>query len=155
MYINMTFGQATCQLFCRYSQSTLAVSCVCWIVPTVTCDSIKKTCGCSCLKCTDLWHNWWVAGVLTALPPKLNVKTGLLPSLYFGIYYSFRFSTCCLLRFSECFLVISGFWIAVKNRICYSFSIVVSQWAPFSWVSPWLKPLVTSLYLIKVGLYYR
>jgi len=33
-----------------------AWSCVCWIVPIVTCDSIKRTCGCSGLKC-----NWSVA----------------------------------------------------------------------------------------------
>jgi len=42
----------------------------------------------------DQWHNWRVAGVRTAFPPaKLNVKTGPLPSLYFGIiYYSCGFS---------------------------------------------------------------
>jgi len=28
-----------------------------------------------------------------------------------------------------------------------------SQWAPFSYVFPWLKPLVTSLHLIKARLY--
>jgi len=49
MNLNMTVGQAACQLLCRYIQSTLAASCVFWIVPIVTCDSIKKTCGCSCL----------------------------------------------------------------------------------------------------------
>jgi len=65
-------------------------------------------------------------------PLKLNVKAGPLPSLYFGIYYSFGFSRCCLLRFSECFPVISGFCIAVQSRICYCFSIIVSQWDPFS-----------------------
>jgi len=48
----MTVGQAACKLLCRYTQRTLAASCVCWIVPTVTCDSIKRTCGCSCLECT-------------------------------------------------------------------------------------------------------
>jgi len=47
-----TIGQAACRLLCRYTQSTLAASCVCWIVRIVTCDSIKRTCGCSCLKCT-------------------------------------------------------------------------------------------------------
>jgi len=52
MNINMTVGQAACQLLCRYTQSTLAATCVCWIVPIVTFDSIKRTCGCSCLKCT-------------------------------------------------------------------------------------------------------
>jgi len=48
----MTVGQAACHLLCRYTQGTLAASCVCWIVPIVTFDSIKRTCGCSCLKCT-------------------------------------------------------------------------------------------------------
>ena len=32
----------------------------------------------------DQWHNWRMAGVRTAPPAKLNVKTGPLPSLYFG-----------------------------------------------------------------------
>jgi len=52
MNLNMTVGQAACQLLCRHAQSPLAASCVCWIVPIATCDSIKRTCGCSCLKCT-------------------------------------------------------------------------------------------------------
>jgi len=29
MNLNMTVGQAACQLLCRYTQSTLAASCVC------------------------------------------------------------------------------------------------------------------------------
>jgi len=41
----------------------------------------------------DQWHNWRVAGVRTAPPPaKRNLKTGPLPSLYFGICYAFDFS---------------------------------------------------------------
>jgi len=52
MNLNMTVGQAACQLLCQYTQSPLAAPCVCWIVPIETCDSIKRTCGCSCLKCT-------------------------------------------------------------------------------------------------------
>ena len=52
MNLNMTVGQAACQLLCRYTQSVLATSCVCWIVPIVTCDSVKKSFGCSCLTCT-------------------------------------------------------------------------------------------------------
>jgi len=56
-------------------------------------------------------------------PAKLNVKTGPLPSLYFGIYYSFRFSRLLFfLHFSECFPVISGFCIAVQCRIYCCFS---------------------------------
>jgi len=52
MNLNMAVGQTACQLLCRYTQSTLAATCVFWIVPIVMCDSIKRTCGCSCLKCT-------------------------------------------------------------------------------------------------------
>jgi len=33
--------------------------------------------------------------------------------------------------------------------------LIVSQWGPFSYVSPWLKPLVTSLHLIKARLHCR
>jgi len=29
MNLDRTFGQAACQLLCRYTQSTLAASCVC------------------------------------------------------------------------------------------------------------------------------
>ena len=54
MNLNMTVGQAACQLLCRYTQSMLAAFCVCWIVPIVTCYSIKRTFGWSCLKCTWL-----------------------------------------------------------------------------------------------------
>ena len=74
--------------------------CVCWIVSIVTCESIKRTCGCSCLKCT--WSVTQLTGRRGANPPaKLNVKTGPLPSLHFGIYYSFGFSRLlffCILR---------------------------------------------------------
>jgi len=49
MNLNMTVGQAACQLLCRYTQSMLAAFCVCWIVPIVTCYSIKRTFGWSCL----------------------------------------------------------------------------------------------------------
>jgi len=88
--LNMTVGQAACQLLCRYAHSTLAASCVCWIVPDC-----------------DVWlyqKNLWVfmfemhliSGITDEPPPlplaKLNVKTGPLRSLYFGIYYSFFFN---------------------------------------------------------------
>jgi len=33
---------------------------------------------------------------------------------------------CCFLRFSECFLVILGFCLAVQYRICYCFSTIFS-----------------------------
>jgi len=40
---SMTVGQAACRLVCRYTQSRLVASCVCWIVPIVTCESGKRT----------------------------------------------------------------------------------------------------------------
>jgi len=52
MNLNMTVGQATCRVLCRYTQCTLAASCICWIVPIVTYESGERTCDCSCLKCT-------------------------------------------------------------------------------------------------------
>jgi len=40
LIMNVGQGQATCRLLCRCAQSTLATSCVCWIVPIVkTCES--------------------------------------------------------------------------------------------------------------------
>ena len=90
----------------------------------------------------DQWHNWRVARVRSAPtpskrpPPLLNVNTGRLPSLYFGIYYSFGFSRLFFLRFAECFLVISSFCITVQCRICYCFStifwVLASGWTSFS-----------------------
>ena len=52
MNLNMTVGQVACRILCRYTQSTLAASCVCWIVPIIACETDKRTCGCSCLKYT-------------------------------------------------------------------------------------------------------
>ena len=69
-----------------------------------------------------------ISGINNEPPPlaKLNVKTGPLCSLYFGIYYSFGFSRVdgCFLRFLECFPAISGFCIAVQYRVYYCFSII-------------------------------
>jgi len=51
MNVNMTVGQAACQLLCRYAQAR-------WLRPAfaessiVMCESIKRTCGCSCLICS-------------------------------------------------------------------------------------------------------
>jgi len=56
-------------------------------------------------------------------PAKLNVKMGPVPSLYFGVYYFFGFSRF-FLRFSECFPLIFGFYIAVQYQICYCFSAI-------------------------------
>ena len=100
MNLNMTLGQAACQLLCRYTQNTLAAPCVCWIVPIVTCDSWLL-----------MFERHLVsgitdgAGVRTAPLAKLNVKTGPLPSLYFGIYHSFVFSRLLFFAF---FWVFSG-----------------------------------------------
>jgi len=52
MNLNMTVGQTAYRLFCQYTQSMLAASCVCWILPIVACESGERICGCSCLKCT-------------------------------------------------------------------------------------------------------
>jgi len=71
MNLNMTFGQAACQLLCRYSQSTLAASCVCWIIPIVTSDSIVAV---HVWYAPDQWHNWRVAGVQTAPPCQAKCK---------------------------------------------------------------------------------
>jgi len=49
MNLNMTVGQAACRLLWRYTQSTLAASCVGWTVQIVTSESGERTCGCSYL----------------------------------------------------------------------------------------------------------
>jgi len=49
MNLNMMVGQAACRLLCRYTQSMLTASCVCWIVRILTSESGERTCGCSCL----------------------------------------------------------------------------------------------------------
>jgi len=49
MNLNMIVGQDTCRLLCCQTQSTLAASCIWWIMSIVTCESGEKTCGCSCL----------------------------------------------------------------------------------------------------------
>jgi len=42
MDLNMTVGQAACRLLCRYAWSTLAASCVCWIVPIFSVNQVKE-----------------------------------------------------------------------------------------------------------------
>jgi len=121
MNFSITVGKAACHLLCRYTQSMLAASCVCWIVPIVTFDSIKRTCGCYVWNAPDQWQNCRVAAEPHRPPAKRNVKTGPLPSLYFGFAILLISVDCCFLRFSECFPVISGFCIAVQYRICYCF----------------------------------
>jgi len=83
----------------------------------------------------DQWHNWRVAGVGIAPPSKINVKTGPLPSLNFGIYCSFGFSRLFFLSF---FGVLSGdfgflFSRSIPNLLLFlKYFLSVSQWAPFS-----------------------
>ena len=117
-WISIWVGQAACKLLCRYTHS----SWVCWIYRT-DCDVwlLSRTCGCSCLKCT------WSVSSLTNCPAplaKLNVKTRPLRSLDLGIYYLFGFSRLLFFAFSECFLVILGFCIAVEYRVRYCFSTI-------------------------------
>jgi len=47
--LNITIGQAACRLLYGYTRSTLAASCVCWILPIVTCESgdLIKGWGCT------------------------------------------------------------------------------------------------------------
>jgi len=93
--LNMTVGQAVCQLLCRYTQSTLAVSCVCWIVPIATCTLSKELVAVHVWNAPDQWYTILLVWV-----------------------------DCCFLRFSECFPVISGFCIAVHYRVYYCFSTI-------------------------------
>ena len=73
----------------------------------------------------DQWPNWRVAGARTSPPAKLNVKTGPLPSLYYGIfYYCFGFSRLLFFAFFEVFSGDSFFSVAVQYRICYCFSTI-------------------------------
>jgi len=80
----------------------------------------------------DQWHNW-----RTAPPPpaKLNVKTGPLRSLYFGIHYCFGFSRLLFFAF---FWVFSGDFEFLYSRsipgllLFLNYFLSVSQWAPFS-----------------------
>ena len=152
MNLNMTVGQVVCQLLCRYTQSTLAGSCVCWIVPIATCTHQK-----------NLWVFMFEMHQISGItdephPAKLNVKTGPLRSLYFGSYYSFGFSRLLFFAF---FWVFSGdfgflYSCSIPGLLLFlNYFLIVGQWAPFSKVSPWLKPLVTSLHLIKARVHCR
>ena len=78
-----------------------------------------------------------ISGITDELPPplaKLNVKTGTLRSLYFGIYYSFGFSR---LLFFAVFGVFSGDFGFLYSRsiagllLFLNYFLSVSQWAPF------------------------
>ena len=147
-----------CQILCRYTQSTLAASCVCWIVLIVTCDTIKRTNGLFMFEMhlitgrTDGWQ------VCESFRCQAKCKIPALPRLYFGIYILLVSVDCCFFAFFGVFSGDFGFLHrhSIRDLLLFlSYFLSVSQWAPYSLVSPWLKPLVTSLYLIKARLYYR
>jgi len=62
MYLNMTVGQAACQLLCRYTQSTLAVFAESYRLLRVTLS--KELVAFHVWNAPDQWHNWQVAGPL-------------------------------------------------------------------------------------------
>jgi len=80
----------------------------------------------------------------TAPPPaKRNVKTRPLPSLYFGICYSFDFSRLLFFAFFGVFSSDFGFLYSrsIPNLLLFLHCFLsVGQWAPFSLLSRWLKP---------------
>jgi len=73
-------------------------------------------------------------GVNRLLSANLNVKTGPLPSLYFGIYYSFDFS----IDFFAFFGVFSSDFVFLYSRsipdllLFLNYFLSVSQFTPFS-----------------------
>jgi len=68
-------------------------------------------------------------------PAKPNIKTRPLPSLYFGIYYSFGFGGLFFFAF---FGVLPSDFVFLYNRsmpdlvLFLNYFLSVSQWAPFS-----------------------
>ena len=54
MNLNVTVGHVAYRLLCRYTQCTLAASCIHWIVSIVACESDERTCDCSSLKWSKL-----------------------------------------------------------------------------------------------------
>ena len=68
-------------------------------------------------------------------PAMLNVKTGPLRSLYFGIYYSFGFSRLLFFVFFGVFSGDFGFLYSCSIPsllLFFNYFLSVSQWAPFS-----------------------
>jgi len=66
---------------------------------------------------------------------KLNLKTGLLRSLYFGIYYSFDFSRLLFFAFFGVFTGDFGFLYSCSIPgllLLLNYFLSVSQWATFS-----------------------
>jgi len=71
---------------------------------------------------SDITDGW--QGCEPPLPAKLNVKTGPLPSLYFGIYYSFGFRRLLFFYVFGMFSGEFGFLYSGQYRIGFS---LVSQ----------------------------
>jgi len=82
------------------------------------------------------WHNWRVTRVrATTTPVKLNVKSWPLPSLYFGIYYSFGSVDCCFFAFFGVFSGEFGFLCrcSIPDFLLFlNYFLNVSQWPLFS-----------------------
>jgi len=88
---------------------------------------------------------------------ELNVKTGPLASLYFGIYHSFGFSRLLFFAF---FGVFSGDFGFLYSRSIPDFLLFLNYFLSVSGglpsaKFPVAKTLVTSLHLIKPRLCYR
>jgi len=63
MNLNMTVGQAACQLLCRYTQKH--AGCVLRLLNHTDCytwlSKDERRCGCSCFdNALNQWHNWRV-----------------------------------------------------------------------------------------------
>ena len=120
MNLNMTIVQAACRLWCRYAQSRLAASCVCWTVPIFGVNQAKQLVPVRVWNALDQWCNWpggrgknrplWQAKYKSQAPTQLA---------YWCLLF-FWFSVVCytlkIFAFSEYFPVISGFNIAVHIR---------------------------------------
>jgi len=118
----MTVGQAVCQLLCRCTQSTLVLSCVCWIVPIATCTLSKELVGVHVWNAPDQWYNRRTA------PCQAKCKNRAPRSCILIFTILLVSVDCYFLRFSECFPVISGLCIAVQYRVCYCFSTIFWVW---------------------------
>ena len=115
--------------------------CVCWIVPIVTFDSIKRTCGC-------LFEMHLISGITDGCEPhrppaKRNVKTRPLPSCILVFAILLISVDCCFFAFFGVFSSDFGFLYSrsIPNLLFFlHYFLSVGQWVPFSQVSPWLKP---------------
>jgi len=135
MNLNMMVGQAACQLLCRYTQSTLAASCVYWIVPIVMCDPSKELVAVHVWNAPDQWHDWRVAGVRISPPVKLNAKPG--PDLGCILVFTILLVPvdCCFFTFFGMFSGDFGFLYSrsiPELLLFFNYFQSVSQWVPFN-----------------------